>query len=183
MSAGQARDRVRVKVVQRPRVAGRDSSRDSTATGTVHRMKTATMRFTILSLTPLAASCSSLFNEVGRGYGEALWNRPGPRLLLAAQLQDRAVLLESPTEPMSLDEEPCGRVFGEATGGLLWFVAPLNYESRYDVAYRNALATAPGSHRLVDVWLWDTWAFTPVGLIQTLYVEGTAVRRVDTLPS
>ena len=82
--------------------------------------------------------------------------------------------LQFPTAPIGPNEKSLGRTEATSTGIMLFGVIPINQNTRFEGAMREAVAKAGGT-RLTDVTISEQWfwAFVLDGFI--FKVEGTAV--------
>ncbi|MBH0176499.1 MAG: hypothetical protein HP491_01190 [Nitrospira sp.] len=95
-------------------------------------------------------------------------------LLLLTTVACQSTRMTFPSAPPGPDEKVLGPTMATSTGLMLFGVIPINQNTRFENAMRDAAQKA-GGHRLTDVTISERWfwAYVLDGFI--FKVEGTAV--------
>jgi hypothetical protein len=74
-----------------------------------------------------------------------------------------------------------GKAEGSASGalgigGTAYYFIPMGLNSRYERAYNNALASAPGATALTNVTIQENWYWFVLGTLRQVTITGDAVK-------
>lgn len=89
----------------------------------------------------------------------------------------RTLLTHAPTD----NYQRLGPVAGKACGSLgvfatAYYFIPMGLNSRYERAYSDAIAKAPGATGLIDVTLREDWYWWFVGTARCVTLNGEAIK-------
>lgn len=89
----------------------------------------------------------------------------------------RTVLTSSPSD----NYQRLGQVEGKACGalgilGTAYYFIPMGLNGRYERAYSEAIAKAPGATGLIDVTLSEDWYWWVIGTARCVTITGEAIK-------
>ena len=89
----------------------------------------------------------------------------------------RTIITHAPTD----NYQRLGQVEGKACGslgvlGTIYYFIPMGLNSRYERAYSDAIAKAPGATGLIDVTLREDWYWWFIGTARCVTLNGEAIK-------
>lgn len=89
----------------------------------------------------------------------------------------RTVITSTPSDNF----QRLGQVEGKACGslgiaGTAYYFIPMGLNSRYERAYNEAIAKAPGATSLIDVTLSEDWFWWIIGTARCVTITGEAIK-------
>jgi len=97
--------------------------------------------------------------------------------MLCGCVSDRVSLTPPPTD----NYQRLGKVDGSACGhlgilGTAYYFIPMALNSRYERAYSEALAKAPGATGLIDVTISEDWFWWVIGTARCVNIKAEAIK-------